>query len=111
MNAPGAALGSARRWARWLFLATLYLAGAAHWTWFFGTAAEPFRGPSFTREDWPKEYRYYSILQQAVREGEMPYLISRPIHTRRFRRTSSSTARTSRSSQAFPGPRRCGTAS
>lgn len=83
-NATGTAPGSARPWARWLLLGTLYLAGAAHWTWLFGTAAEPFRGPSFTREDWPKEYLYYSILQQALREGEVPYFISRPIHTRRF---------------------------
>jgi hypothetical protein len=62
----------------------LYLGGAAHWVWFFGTAADPLRGPSFTREDWPKEYRYYSVLQEAVRDGEIPYAISRPIHTRRF---------------------------
>lgn len=73
-----------RRWPARLLLAILYLGGAAHWIWFFGTVADPLRGPSFTREDWPKEYRYYKVLQQAVREGEIPYAISRPIHTRRF---------------------------
>lgn len=62
----------------------LYLAGVLNWVVLFGTAADPLRGPSFTHEDWPKEYRYYSLLQQAVREARLPYYISRPIHTRRF---------------------------
>jgi hypothetical protein len=65
-------------------IAALYLGGLVHWALFFGTLAEPLRGPAFTREDWPKEYRYASILQQAVRQGGVPYFISRPIHTRRF---------------------------
>ncbi len=65
-------------------IAALYVGGLVHWALLFGTLAEPFRGPAFTREDWRKEYRYTSILQQAVRQGEVPYFISRPIHTRRF---------------------------
>jgi hypothetical protein len=44
----------------------------------------PFDGPSFRVEDWPKEYRYYSTLQQAVRDGRVPFYLSRPIHTRKF---------------------------
>lgn len=72
------------RWQRVLLIGALYLGGLVHWTLFFGTLAEPLRGPSFTREDWRKEYRYTSVLQQAVREGVVPYYISRPIHTRRF---------------------------
>jgi hypothetical protein len=66
--------------ALWL----LYLAGAAHWTLFFDPPRTPFDGPSFTVEDWPKEYRYYSTLQQATREGRLPLYLSRPIHTRKF---------------------------
>jgi hypothetical protein len=72
------------RWRRVAVIAALYLGGLVHWALFFGTAAEPLRGPSFTREDWRKEYRYVSILQQALSRHVLPYYISRPIHTRRF---------------------------
>jgi hypothetical protein len=72
------------RWQRALIVAALYLGGLVHWALFFGTLDDPLRGPSFTREDWRKEYRYASVLQQAVCQGVVPYYISRPIHTRRF---------------------------
>ena len=83
MNASGPQR-SRGRWQRIVILAALYLGGLVHWALFFGTLAEPLRGPSFTREDWRKEYRYASVLQQAVRQHVVPYYISRPIHTRRF---------------------------
>lgn len=38
-----------------------------------------FKGPPVTLEDWPKEYRYLTVLQQAVREGRVPYLLTEPI--------------------------------
>jgi hypothetical protein len=37
------------------------------------------QGPPVTLEDWPKEYRYLTVLQQAVREGRVPYFLSEPI--------------------------------
>lgn len=69
---------------RTLPLGLLLLAGALHWMVFLGPSARPWKGPAFTIEDWPKEYRYYEVLQQAVREGRVPLYISRPIHTRKF---------------------------
>ncbi len=82
--APMVQRKSRGQWRRILMIVALYLGGLAHWALFFGTLAEPLRGPTFTREDWRKEYRYASVLQQAVRQGAVPYYISRPIHTRRF---------------------------
>jgi hypothetical protein len=36
-------------------------------------------------QDWPKEMRYYGILRQSVRDGTVPYFVSRPIQeTRKF---------------------------
>ena len=60
-------------------LAALFVAGALHWLAFFGTGAETM---SFTAADWPKEFRYYSAVKQAVTEGRVPYYVSRPIHER-----------------------------
>jgi hypothetical protein len=44
-------------------------------------SAEPARlsGPVPTLEDWPKEFRYYSVLRQAVVERRLPLFVSRPI--------------------------------
>jgi hypothetical protein len=69
---------------RALPIALLFLAGALHWAVFLSPTARPWAGPAFSVEDWPKEYRYYEVLQQAVREGRVPLYISRPIHTRKF---------------------------
>jgi hypothetical protein len=64
----------------WLFVLLLVL-GAAHWAWIFGV---PPRLPRETA-DWPKEVRYYVVLQQAVTEARLPYYVSRPIQeTRKF---------------------------
>jgi hypothetical protein len=61
-------------------LAGLFMAGVLHWLAFFGTGAETM---SFTAADWPKEFRYYSAVKQAVTEGRVPYYVSRPIHETR----------------------------
>jgi len=44
-------------------------------------SAEPSRlsGPVPTVEDWPKEFRYYAVLRQAVVEARLPLFVSRPI--------------------------------
>jgi hypothetical protein len=59
--------------------AALFLAGALHWTLLLDARPGSFQGPPVTLEDWPKEYRYLSVLQQAVREGRVPYFLSEPI--------------------------------
>ena len=42
-------------------------------------------GPPSNVEDWPKEFRYYTVLQQALREGRVPYFVNEPILiTRKF---------------------------
>jgi hypothetical protein len=63
------------------FLGALFLAGVVHWVLFFGLP--PRLPPSVG--DWAKERRYYTVLRQAVREGRVPYYVSRPIQgTRKF---------------------------
>jgi hypothetical protein len=57
--------------------AALVLAGAAHWIVLLDQGR--FQGPPVTLEDWPKEYRYLAVLQQAVREGRVPYVLTEPI--------------------------------
>lgn len=61
-------------------LSVLFVAGVAHWLAFYGVFE---RGMSFEAADWPKEFRYYSALQQALGEGRVPYYVSRPIHQTR----------------------------
>jgi hypothetical protein len=60
-------------------LAGLFVAGAALWT--IVLSAEPARlsGPVPTVEDWPKEFRYYDVLRQAVEQRRLPLFLSRPI--------------------------------
>jgi hypothetical protein len=36
-------------------------------------------GPPSNVEDWPKEFRYYTVLQQALREGRVPYFVDQHI--------------------------------
>jgi len=77
MNKTGARAGL----GGWVLYALLLGLGAAHWVLFFGVP------PALPREaeDWPKEFRYYAILRQAVTEGRIPYFISQPIQeTRKF---------------------------
>jgi hypothetical protein len=60
-------------------LAGLFVAGAALWV--VVLSAEPARlsGPVPTLEDWPKEFRYYDVLRQAVEQRRAPLFLSRPI--------------------------------
>jgi hypothetical protein len=58
----------------------LLAAGLVHWLWFFGVFEG---GMSFAVADWPKEYRYYSALRQAVTAFRLPFYVSRPIHETR----------------------------
>ena len=57
----------------------LVMAGAVHWVVLLDARPGRLQGPPVTLEDWPKEYRYLSVLQQAVREGRVPYVLSEPI--------------------------------
>lgn len=66
---------TARR-AAW---AALFLAGAAFWVVLLDRAPGTFAGPPVALEDWPKEYRYFTVLRQALVEGRMPYVLSEPI--------------------------------
>ena len=54
----------------WLLITLLYLAGIGHWVWFFN-------GGDLTLEayDWPKEAMYFQVLQEALREGRVPFHI------------------------------------
>jgi hypothetical protein len=65
--------------ARRVAWAVLFLAGAAFWVVLLDRAPGTLAGPPAALEDWPKEYRYLAVLQQAVREARVPYLLSEPI--------------------------------
>jgi len=66
-------------------LAALFGLGVLHWLYVFGFLTPGFAGMSFTVADWPKEVRYYVALQQAVRDGRVPYYVSKSIQeTRKF---------------------------
>jgi hypothetical protein len=67
-------------WTETGAIAALWAAGVVHWAFFFGLG----RGPAaFSVADWPKEYRYYSALREAIRDGRVPYYVTRPIHETR----------------------------
>jgi hypothetical protein len=66
---------TARR-AAW---AALFLAGGAFWVVLLDRAPLTLVGPPVALEDWPKEYRYLAVLQQAVREARVPFVLSEPI--------------------------------
>lgn len=61
------------------FLALLFALGALHWVLFLDSARHEAIGPSPQVQDWPKEFRYYTVLQQAVTEARVPYFLSKPI--------------------------------
>lgn len=48
-------------------LAGLYVLGLVHWEYFFNHGDIPFAIP-----DWPKEYKYYSVLRQSLQTGTLP---------------------------------------
>lgn len=67
--------------SRTLGLAGLYLLGLLN----LAVLLEAPAGPSANAGDWAKEYRYYAVLQQALRDGRAPDYVSRPIlETRKF---------------------------
>jgi hypothetical protein len=51
-----------------VILAVLFAGGLVHWLLFFH-----FGDMSFTAYDWQKEYAYYSIIQEAIKTGTVPY--------------------------------------
>lgn len=71
MKAHGRAAGAV--------LALLFVAGAAGWTVILSPDPAHLSGPLANVEDWPKEFRYYTVLQQAVTVGRLPLFVSRPI--------------------------------
>jgi len=63
-----------------VILAVIFAAGFIHWTLFFHNG-----DISFNAHDWQKEYRYYSILKEAIDSGVMPYHVAIAFHgTNRF---------------------------
>jgi hypothetical protein len=63
-----------------VILAVLFAAGALHWILFLN-----YGNLTFKAQDWGKEYIYYSLIQQAISTGQMPYHISVAFHgTPRF---------------------------
>jgi hypothetical protein len=71
-----------RRALTFCFLAGLYVLGLVHWDWFFDHG-----NIDFTPHDWPKEYKYYSVLRESLRTRTLPYHVSdgeRSHYTNRF---------------------------
>ncbi len=60
-------------------LAALFVAGAIGWVVVLSADPARLSGPVPTLEDWPKEFRYYAVLRQAVVEHRVPLFLSRPI--------------------------------
>jgi hypothetical protein len=58
-----------------LVLLLLYLFGVYHWIRFFRHG-----NLSFKAYDWEKEYTYLAVFQQALREGRLPFHISKGFH-------------------------------
>jgi len=56
--------------SRRLVQISLYTAGLALWIWFFRSPANPV---FYTACDWPKEYKYFAVLQAAVAGPTIPW--------------------------------------
>ena len=68
------------RVATFVALMILFAVGVGHWIVFFN-----FGELSFRSGDWPKEYLYYSVLQQALLTGTIPYHVDQVLqNTQRF---------------------------
>jgi hypothetical protein len=65
------------RWA-WTLEAALLAAVLVHFAVFLH-GGPGMQGPPSNLEDWPKEFRYYTVLQEAVRSGRVPYFVTEPI--------------------------------
>jgi hypothetical protein len=59
------------------FIISLYLFGYAHWMLFFNMGAESSFGTAY---DWGKEFRYYTVLQEALQKGVIPYHMKKIEH-------------------------------
>ncbi len=76
MNPPRALLDwlvkplSKKPGSQGVFWAGLYLAGLLAWLFFFQSRMDP---EFYRTNDWPKEYKYFSVLQQAVKTGSLPW--------------------------------------
>ena len=64
-------------------LLALFVGGAAAWATLLSADGRLLGGPAPAVEDWPKEFRYARVLQQAVQEHRLPLYVSRPILTGR----------------------------
>jgi hypothetical protein len=69
---------SGRPWGRRAAEAALLLAVLAHYALFLD-GGPGLVGPPSNLEDWPKEFRYYTVWQQALQEGRVPYFTTEPI--------------------------------
>jgi len=75
---PGKTRGARIAFA--IFLAALFIAGAAHWTAFFDLG-----DAQLTAEDWPLQRMFFDVLRQAVADGAIPWHTSYTFHgTTRF---------------------------
>jgi hypothetical protein len=68
------------RVATWLFLLSLYGLGIAHWVYFLHQGHVPDEIRSWRSHDWPKEFRYYTVLNSALQDREIPYRVSMLFH-------------------------------
>lgn len=64
-------------------LLALFVGGGVAWAMLLSSDGRLLGGPSPAVEDWPKEFRYTFVMQQAVREHRLPLYVSRPILTGR----------------------------
>jgi hypothetical protein len=64
-------------------LLALFVGGGVAWSAILSSDGRFLGGPSPFVEDWPKEFRYTLVMQQAVREHRLPLYVSRPILTGR----------------------------
>jgi len=63
-----------------IFLTFFFFVGALYWIFFFNLGRMHFKA-----YDWPKEYKYYSVLQQSIKTGRLPYYVSESyLDTNRF---------------------------
>ncbi len=63
-----------------IFLLLVFLGGVTHWVYFFHGGQMTFQA-----NDWPKEYSYYTVLQQSVKELRLPFHMDHPFQgTYRF---------------------------
>jgi hypothetical protein len=60
-------------------LLALFVGGGVAWATLLSADGRLLSGPAPAVEDWPKEFRYVRVLQQAVQDLRLPLYVSRPI--------------------------------